>query len=76
MAINVASIKKGILEVRHVGKDGISIFKSIPIPVRLARTIHEAGAKRSMRKSERGGEYDTIVVRLTVDNGKAGGASS
>jgi hypothetical protein len=87
MAIKIEDLKKAVLDVRHVagrGRDvpvGTTVYRSVPIPVKTAKLLIDAGAKKSLRKSERGGPYDILVVRLNTDavvyavvaNGKAGG---
>jgi len=69
MAQNIESFKLAQLEIRHQPRDGsaptVTTFK---IPAKLAHQMAAAGAKRTARKSEKGGAYDTIVVRVYTDS--------
>jgi hypothetical protein len=81
MAVNISDLKKAVLDVRHSTKDMPNVILSVPIPMKTAKALIDCGAKKSMRKSERGGEYDTLVVRLSTDafvaaQGKSNGSAT
>ncbi len=67
MAIDIKSLKKAKLEIRHASAKGELVITTVDIPVRLARQLFAGGAKRTLRKSEKGGAFDTFVVRVHTD---------
>lgn len=69
MATKFDNLSKAMIEVGYSGEDGLPIYKSIPVALKVAKELHAAGAKRSVRKSVRGGAYDTLVVKLYTSNG-------
>ncbi len=60
-------VKTAKLEVTFLGKDGITISSTVGLPMAIAKNIlTNTPAKKSLRKSVRGGATDTVVVKLAV----------
>lgn len=60
-------VKKAKLEVSYRSKDGLPLSATVGLPMAIAKNIlANTTAKKSIRKSARGGPADLLVVKLSA----------
>lgn len=61
-------VKKAKLEVSYRTRDGLTMSSTVGVPMAIAKNIVvNTNARKSIRKSERGGPADLLVVKLTAE---------